>query len=323
MGGDKLKHLPLIHFKYNHHSSITNTKQSETNSNSKPQSQVQDQNNSFNKISTNIKGFRKKIEEQRKSDDNEGDLSDIPQDYIPRTLPNDPNDELHKIQNHLSRNLEDHNRINQDGVTIPYGIQPSNLNGFTNTQQSHYLDPNEIEKHPKLFPIQRKLEKKHPRQEHVEVYNYLNPRKTANMTYNEKISNWLSSIPLIAKNNNTSGGNFFTNNENLSPNYKIDCYPGVVSHSITASNTSNGEIDLTDVDDIIELQAQKVTKYVTRLYYNENETNDNIVEDHSSGGNDDEEELIVDQKIPRLITVQEGDEKGQNYDATPSKSFQH
>ncbi|KAI5968628.1 hypothetical protein KGF57_000088 [Candida theae] len=92
----------------------------------------------------------------------------------------------------------------------------------------------------------------------VDVYDYLNPRKSANMHYKEKINSWLSSVPLAV-----------AYDENLTQ-FNLNCYPGVVTISETATN-SEVEIDLADIDDVLELQAQRVTRYVKRLYFNEEE----------------------------------------------------
>lgn len=94
--------------------------------------------------------------------------------------------------------------------------------------------------------------------ENIDVYDYLNPRKSANMGYREKIRSWLASVPLA-----------IAYDESLTQ-FNLNCYPGVVSASETASN-SDAEIDLADVDDVLELQAQRVTRYVNRLYFNEEE----------------------------------------------------
>ncbi|EMG48241.1 hypothetical protein G210_1211 [Candida maltosa Xu316] len=108
----------------------------------------------------------------------------------------------------------------------------------------------------------------------LEIFNTLNPRKAPNMNYKEKILNWMATIPQ------------FNNSENNE--IYIDCYPGVISTSVTPTG-SDDEIDLADIEDILELQAQKVTRYVTRLYFHEDDNWDDISNDspdrqHTRGG---------------------------------------
>ena len=139
----------------------------------------------------------------------------------------------------------------------------------------------------------------------LEIYNNLNPRKSPNMNYKEKISNWMASIPQ------------FNNSENNE--IYIDCYPGVISTSNTPS-TSDEEIDLSDVEDILELQAQKVTKYVTRLYIHEvenscltrdgNAHNDNDDDDDD----DDDDDVDDDDDDDDEEEEEEEDDEGENND---------
>ncbi|KAI5965570.1 uncharacterized protein KGF55_000932 [Candida pseudojiufengensis] len=281
MTSDIVRNKPLLHIKHNHQS--TTTKQSETNSNSRTQSHLPEQNTSLAKISSNFKDFKNKIskELQRKGEDKRGNLK---LDEIPRSLPIDPNKEFSRVQNQIPKDIEEHLKTHNDYTVIHYHQKPSGINEFPDT---HYcpLDPNEIEYYQSLFQHQQENSSiPQPNQvEQIDVYEYLNPRHATNMTYNEKITNWLTSIPLVIKCNED------TNDGNVGPRYKFDCYPGTVSHSITPSDSSNADINLIDVDDIIEMQAQKVTKYVTRLYHNESEPNDQSIEDDCSDAIDEDD----------------------------------
>ncbi|CAK9441326.1 uncharacterized protein LODBEIA_P51950 [Lodderomyces beijingensis] len=117
-----------------------------------------------------------------------------------------------------------------------------------------------------------------PQQQDLDVYNILNPRKASNMGYKEKIVSWLSTVPHVKDEENNE--------------YYVDCYPGIVSDTsnsnISASSneicrtSNNKEIDLADVEDLLELQAQKVTRYVMRLYANELDSKDSPSDDEAS-----------------------------------------
>ncbi|CAI5759350.1 unnamed protein product [Candida verbasci] len=139
----------------------------------------------------------------------------------------------------------------------------------------------------------------------VDVYDFLNPRKSPNMTYKEKINNWLNTIPF----------NFDKYNE-----FKIDCYPGTAnsSNDYDSNSNSDSEIDLGDIDDLLELQAQKVTKYVTRLYVIEDNLKEEEVIVVESESEEEQEEQESSDDVEEAEEVRDGevidvDEVGKNY----------
>lgn len=82
-----------------------------------------------------------------------------------------------------------------------------------------------------------------------------NPRIASNMPVREKVMNWIQKVPAI---DHSERGNSF-----------VQCYPGVVSSS---SESGDEIVDNSEAQDIIELQARRITQYVTRIYKNEVET---------------------------------------------------
>ncbi|CAK7900642.1 hypothetical protein CAAN1_06S00188 [[Candida] anglica] len=82
-----------------------------------------------------------------------------------------------------------------------------------------------------------------------------NPRVAANMPAKEKVSNWIHTVPVVVLEDS------FTT---LST-----CYPGIVS---SRESTGDDSMDYAELQDILELQARKITRYVTHIYQNETET---------------------------------------------------
>ncbi|RCK59430.1 hypothetical protein Cantr_07470 [Candida viswanathii] len=180
-------------------------------------------------------------------------------DQIPRYVPHDYNPKRANTTLATQLNLQETSHHPNLSYNVP-----------TNQPQFNSLLPQQIKNETSTATTTNNLQVSN-----LEIYNNLNPRKSPNMNYKEKITNWMASIPQ------------FNNSENNE--IYIDCYPGVVSTSGTPS-TSDDEIDLSDVEDILELQAQKVTRYVTRLYIHEVE-NSNLSRDrHGREGDEDEDE---------------------------------
>lgn len=81
-----------------------------------------------------------------------------------------------------------------------------------------------------------------------------NPRLAANMSAREKVSKWIQKVPIST---------------DVLGKITLYCYSGTVP----SSSESGGEItDNSEIQDVIELQARRVTKYVTRFYRTECET---------------------------------------------------
>ncbi|CAX42178.1 conserved hypothetical protein [Candida dubliniensis CD36] len=186
------------------------------------------------------------------------------------------------VADHIPRNIPSYYPRRGTSITNNYtessAVTPTPLHIPRPLAPPHLLQP--PNSHQQL---------QHPQQQHdsgettvsptLEVFNTLNPRKAPNMTYKEKIMNWMSSIPQF---------NDSENNE-----IYIDCYPGVISTSVTPS-TSDEEIDLADIEDILELQARKVTRYVTRLYIRESENWEEIPAEDGDGDFDGRAEYEVE-----------------------------
>lgn len=102
-------------------------------------------------------------------------------------------------------------------------------------------------------------------------FNAVNPRKDPNMNFKEKITRWLDSLPFqqsqeASAANNEAGADYGTLHH--SPDVYNDWAATYYSPSPTISGS---EIDFSDTHDIVEFQAKKITRYVTRLYAFDNE----------------------------------------------------
>lgn len=190
-------------------------------------------------------------------------------DHIPRNIPN----YYPRRGTSITNNYTESSVVTPTPLHIPrplappHLLQPPNLHQLLQQPQPQQHDNGETVAAAASSPT-------------LEIFNTLNPRKAPNMTYKEKIMNWMSSIPQF---------NDSENNE-----IYIDCYPGVISTSVTPS-TSDEEIDLADIEDILELQARKVTRYVTRLYIRESENWEEIAGDDEAGDVDGGVEYEVEE----------------------------
>lgn len=88
------------------------------------------------------------------------------------------------------------------------------------------------------------------------------PRKAANMKLEEKVLNWIESLP-----------------SRLDSDYQIvlDCFPAITSY--TSSNSELSQMDLTDFDEILEIQARRVTRYATRIYLHEVQPTSDLIDE--------------------------------------------
>lgn len=85
---------------------------------------------------------------------------------------------------------------------------------------------------------------------------YFNPRNGTNMPVKEKVISWIKDVPYHL---------------DEFDQVLIDCYSGIIEYSSSDSDNSDGAIDLSEKDQIMELQARRVTRYATRVYNNEDE----------------------------------------------------
>lgn len=101
----------------------------------------------------------------------------------------------------------------------------------------------------------------------ADFFNELNPRKAPNMNFKEKINKWLATIPPQRYSNDIHDQTMNEHAIHMHHPYDVyaEGYPDATYHS-TSPSLSDSEIDLTDADDIVEFQARKITRYVTRLY---------------------------------------------------------
>ncbi|CAK9684804.1 hypothetical protein FOB58_003776 [Candida parapsilosis] len=181
-------------------------------------------------------------------------------DKIPRNLPGDAELEFSRAGHHLHHNNNNDNNNNNSSIL----------------QQLQILPPETT----------------------IDVYDFLNPRKSANMGYREKIRSWLSSVPLA-----------IAYDEDSTQYFNLNCYPGVVSISDSTTDSDVGVvIDLGDIDDVLELQAQKVTRYVNRLYFNEEEI---PLPKGENGENFEEDDLVEEEEEEEEEVDDEEKKKGQ------------
>lgn len=97
------------------------------------------------------------------------------------------------------------------------------------------------------------------------------PRKAANMKAEEKVQNWIKGIP----------SRLDTDSQLI-----VDCFPATTSY--TSSNSEISQMDLTDFDEILEIQARRVTRYATRIYLHEVEpTSEEVIDESFEYYNDD------------------------------------
>lgn len=82
-----------------------------------------------------------------------------------------------------------------------------------------------------------------------------NPRTAANMPTMEKVSKWIQKMPLVEL--ETNGAT------------RLTFYAGTIPSS---SESGADLIDNSELEDVIEFQARRVTRFVTQLYLNEAET---------------------------------------------------
>jgi hypothetical protein len=78
------------------------------------------------------------------------------------------------------------------------------------------------------------------------------PRNAANMNSEDKVKKWIQTIPSTIDSNHQ---------------VIVHCYPPSTSYS--SSNSELSQWDLTDVDEMLEFQARRITRFTTRLYLNE------------------------------------------------------
>lgn len=202
--------------------------------------------------------------------------------------------EYHATSNHPEKfdifNCNDaHNNNNNNNVKAPRNL-PCDTELVFARANSHLNNSSSILQQLQILPT-----------ETIDVYDYLNPRKAANMGYREKIRSWLTSVPLaIAYDENST-------------QFNLNCYPGVVSISETATN-SDVEIDLADIDDVLELQAQRVTRYVNKLYFNEQEVPLPIEESGQDLEEDDFDDLEEQEDEGEAAVAEHGLEKEADMD---------
>lgn len=157
----------------------------------------------------------------------------------------------------------------------------NNVNNNANHNNNNNNNNNNNKKHV-LHQTSQQLQQKLPKPHELDVYSMLNPKKTLNMGYREKIVSWLSHIPHLL--------------DTETNEITMDCYPGVVADNLSSNISSlystsakeeftgPREIDLADIEDLLEFQAQKITRYVTRLYGEEFDSNGGSVEKDCANG---------------------------------------
>lgn len=102
---------------------------------------------------------------------------------------------------------------------------------------------------------QRDFEEEKTKEDQIPMFPAsFNPRRASNMPAREKVQNWMKDIPF----------HYSTDNAMV----YIDCFPAVASYS---SSESGSQQELTDTDQILELQARRLTRYATRNYINDSE----------------------------------------------------
>ncbi|RLV96169.1 hypothetical protein JA1_000279 [Spathaspora sp. JA1] len=85
----------------------------------------------------------------------------------------------------------------------------------------------------------------------VNDFTSLNPRKDPNMNFREKIMKWLETIPQPSEDDD------------------VICYVGCIDSSFSQSGSEaedEFDIDIGDLEDRLEFQAEKLTKLTTRQY---------------------------------------------------------
>lgn len=78
------------------------------------------------------------------------------------------------------------------------------------------------------------------------------PRNAANMNSEDKVKNWIQTIP-----------------STIDSNHQVimHCFPPSTSYS--SSNSEVSQWDMTDIDEMLEFQARRITRFTSRLYLNE------------------------------------------------------
>ncbi|ODQ80746.1 hypothetical protein BABINDRAFT_175404 [Babjeviella inositovora NRRL Y-12698] len=133
------------------------------------------------------------------------------------------------------------------------------------------------------------------------------PRATANMHHKEKVSNWLLNVPVYK----LSEGEW-TN----------DCYPGVVN----SESESSGRPEVADVQDVIELQARRITYYASKCYFLDPTEPTACPEmDYDGDADDEDDEEIYVQQMDSMMDAMDHefdqyDSTGNNYILTHDKS---